>query len=35
MINIAKGMKDVLPSQSHKWQYVEETAREVAHDFGF
>lgn len=35
MINIAKGMKDVLPSQSYKWQYVEETARSVAHAFGF
>ncbi|MDE7438924.1 MAG: histidine--tRNA ligase [Clostridia bacterium] len=35
MINIAKGMKDVLPSQSYKWQYIEATAREVAHSFGF
>lgn len=35
MINIAKGMKDVLPSQSYKWQYIEATARSVAHDFGF
>lgn len=35
MINIPKGMKDVLPSQSYKWQYVEEVARKVAHDFGF
>ena len=35
MINIPKGMKDVIPSQSYKWQYVEETAREVAHTFGF
>lgn len=30
MINIPKGTKDVLPSQSFKWQYVEETARKVA-----
>ena len=30
MINIPKGTKDVLPSQSSKWQYVEKTAREVA-----
>ncbi len=30
MINIPKGTKDVLPSQSHKWQFVEETARKVA-----
>ena len=35
MINIPKGMKDVLPSQSYKWQYVESTARAVAHAFGF
>ncbi|MDE6585538.1 MAG: histidine--tRNA ligase [Clostridia bacterium] len=35
MINIAKGMKDVLPSQSYKWQYIEATARSVAHAFGF
>ena len=35
MINIAKGMKDVLPSQSYKWQYVEATARQVAEVFGF
>lgn len=30
MINIPKGTKDVLPSESYKWQYVEKTAREVA-----
>lgn len=35
MINIPKGMKDVLPSQSYKWQYVEAAARSVAHAFGF
>lgn len=35
MINALKGMKDVLPSQSYKWQYVEETARSVAEAFGF
>ena len=35
MINIPKGMKDVLPSQSYKWQYVEETARSVAETFNF
>ena len=33
MINIPKGTKDVLPSQSYKWQYVENTAREVARVF--
>ena len=35
MINIPKGMKDVLPTQSYKWQYIEATARKVASDFGF
>ena len=30
MINIPKGTKDVLPSESYKWQYVEGMAREVA-----
>lgn len=35
MINIPKGTKDVLPNQSYKWQYIEETAREVARAFNF
>lgn len=35
MINIPKGTKDVLPSQSYKWQYIENTAREVAKVFSF
>lgn len=30
MINIPKGTKDVLPQDSYKWQYVEQTAREIA-----
>ena len=30
MINIPKGTKDVLPSESYKWQYVEGVARDVA-----
>lgn len=30
MINIPKGTKDVLPDKSCKWQYIEETARDVA-----
>ncbi len=30
MINIPKGTKDVLPTQSYKWQYIESAAREVA-----
>lgn len=33
MINIPKGTKDVLPSQSYKWQYIEQTAKEVARVF--
>lgn len=33
MINIPKGTKDVLPSQSHKWQFIENTARSVAKIF--
>lgn len=33
MINIPKGTKDVLPSDSYKWQYVEGIAREVAEKF--
>ena len=34
MINIPKGTKDVLPSDSYKWQYVENIARETADLFG-
>ena len=34
MINVPKGTKDVLSSESYKWQYVENTAREVAKCFG-
>lgn len=34
MINLPKGTKDVLPSDSYKWQYVEKTAREIAEIFG-
>ncbi|MDE5618282.1 MAG: histidine--tRNA ligase, partial [Clostridia bacterium] len=33
MINIPKGTKDVLPSQSYKWHYIEGVLRQVAHDF--
>lgn len=35
MINIPKGTKDVLPAQSYKWQFIEETARSVAKAFNF
>ncbi len=34
MINIPKGTKDVLASDSYKWQYVESIARETAKIFG-
>ena len=34
MINIPKGTKDVLPNDSYKWHYIENTAREVASLFG-
>ena len=34
MINVPKGTKDVLPSESYKWQFVEKTARETAIVFG-
>ena len=30
MVNIPKGTKDVLPSESYKWHYLENTAREVS-----
>lgn len=33
MISVPKGTKDVLPEQSYKWQFVEDTAREVAKVF--
>ncbi len=34
MINVPKGTKDILPEESYKWQYIENTAREVARIFG-
>lgn len=30
-----RGTQDVLPADSHKWQYVEQTALSIARDFGF
>ena len=35
MINVPKGTKDVLPSDSYKWQYVESVAREQAKLYNF
>lgn len=34
MINIPKGTKDVLPSQSYKWHYIEGKARKLASLYG-
>ncbi len=34
MINAPKGTKDLLPQDSYKWQYIEQTARETAKVFG-
>lgn len=31
MVNIPKGTKDILPEESYRWQYLEDTARRVAH----
>ena len=33
MINVPKGTKDVLPQDSYKWQFVENTARKTARLF--
>ncbi len=33
MINIPKGTKDVLPQDSYKWQFIEDTARQTARLF--
>ena len=33
MITIPKGTKDVLPSESYKWQFVEEVCRSVSKRF--
>ena len=33
MISIPKGTKDVLPQESYKWHYIENTVRKVALDF--
>lgn len=33
MISLPKGTKDVLPSDAHKWHYIEKVVREVAADY--
>jgi len=35
MINLPKGTKDVLPSESYKWHYIENTIKSVAANFGY
>ena len=35
MISIPKGMKDVLPKDSYKWQFVENRFRQTAEKYGF
>jgi len=35
MIQKPKGTKDILPSQSYKWQYVEQKAKEIFENYGF
>ena len=35
MIQIPKGCKDILPSQSHIWQYIEGVAKEMARAYNF
>ena len=34
-ITAPRGTKDVVPSESYKWQYVENIARKTAADFGY
>ncbi|MGN0804400.1 MAG: histidine--tRNA ligase [Candidatus Coproplasma sp.] len=35
MINVPKGTKDVLPQDSYKWQFIENSARDIAKVFSF
>ena len=35
IINIPKGTKDILPSESYKWQWLESRIRETAAKYGF
>ena len=34
MIQRPKGTKDILPSESYKWQYIEKTAADLFENFG-
>ena len=35
MINIPKGTKDVLPSESYKWHFLEEKIRKLTDLYGY
>ncbi len=35
MIQKPKGTKDILPSQSYKWQYVESTVKDILQNYGY
>ena len=35
MIQRPKGTKDILPNQSYKWQYVENTVKEILQSYGY
>lgn len=35
MIQKPKGTKDILPSDSYKWQYIEQEAKEIFNNYGF
>lgn len=35
LIKAIRGMNDVLPDEAHLWQYVEDTVREVFHQYGY
>ena len=35
MIQAPKGTKDILPSESYKWEHISNIAHEVCHQFGF
>lgn len=35
MITAVKGFKDILPQETGRWRYIEETVREIFDDFGF
>jgi histidyl-tRNA synthetase len=35
MITAVRGFKDILPQETGKWRYIEETARNIFSDFGF